>query len=172
MIELLRERRSIRTYADEPVETDKIEILKEALLRSPSSKNINPWEFIFISDRSVIAAIKGCKPDGVISLESAPLAVVICADETKNDVWIEDCAIASTILQLTAISLGLGSCWIQVRNRNHNATVSAEDYIRDLLSIPPDYRVLNIIALGYAAQIRKGKTLKELQPEKIRLNKF
>lgn len=46
MIELLRTRRSIRKYTEQPVETEKLEILKEAVLWSQSSKGINPWRFI------------------------------------------------------------------------------------------------------------------------------
>ena len=57
-------------------------------------------------------------------LETAPLAVVICADETLNDAWIEDCSIASILLQLTAQSIGLGSCWIQIRNRMYSEKIS------------------------------------------------
>jgi nitroreductase len=108
MIELLRNRRSIRKYTEQPVEAEKLELLKEALLRSPSSKNINPWEFVFVTDKVKISQLKLCKPHGATPLETAPLAVVICADKTKNDVWVEDCSIASILLQLTAQSLGIG----------------------------------------------------------------
>ncbi len=51
MIELLRARRSIRRYTDRRIEPEKIEILKEAVLRAPSSRNIDPWEFIFVDER-------------------------------------------------------------------------------------------------------------------------
>jgi nitroreductase len=172
MIELLRNRRSIRKYTDEPVEAEKLEILKEALLRAPSSKNINPWEFIFIDDREIIQKLAQCKPHGTLPLVTAPLAVIICADETKNDVWIEDCSIASILLQLTAQTLGLGSCWIQVRNRSYMKLTSSEEYIQQLIGIPKNYRVLNIVAAGYAQTLRKGKPVSELQFEKIKTNRF
>ncbi len=172
MIELLRNRRSIRKFTDKSVEAEKLELLKEAILRAPSSKNINPWEFIFIDSRDIIQKLKQCKPHGTIPLETAPLAVVICADETRNDVWIEDCSIASMLLQLTAQSLGLGSCWIQVRNRSFTPSVSSEDYIQQLLGIPRNFRVLNIVAAGYPQILRKGKPVSELQYEKIKTNRF
>lgn len=172
MIEILRNRRSIRKYTEQPIEADKLDILKEAVLRSPSSKNINPWEFIFVDDLEKISQLKQCKPHGVTPLNSAPLAVVICADETKNDVWIEDCSIASILLQLTAQSLGLGSCWIQIRNRMHSETISAEKYIQELMDIPKNFRVLSIVTIGYPAKLREGKPWEELQFEKIKLNQF
>lgn len=172
MIELLRKRRSIRKYEDQPVSPEKMDLLKEAVLRSPSSKNINPWEFIFVDNKAVIEKLKSAKPHAVKPLETAPLAVVVCADETKNDVWIEDCSIASILLQLTAQSLGLGSCWIQIRNRMHSEEISAEKYIREVLKIPDNFKVLSIISIGYPVKTREGKPFEELQFEKIRMNGF
>ncbi|MCK3686182.1 nitroreductase family protein [Maribellus sp. YY47] len=172
MIGLLRQRRSIRKYTTQQIEPEKLEILKEAVLRSPSSKNINPWEFVFVDDPALIGELKNCKPHGVAPLGTAPLAVVVCADETKNDVWVEDCSIASILLQLTAQSLGLGSCWIQVRERMHSEAVSSEKFIQDLLNIPENFRVLSIVTIGCPEKLREGKPLEELQFEKIRMNRF
>ena len=172
MIDLLRQRRSIRKYTKQKVESEKLEILKEAVLRSPSSKNINPWEFIFIDDKELITDLKSSKPNGITPLNTAPLAVVVCADETKNDVWVEDCSIAAILLQITAQSIGLASCWIQIRKRMHSEQESAEKYVQKLLNIPKHYRVLNIVAIGYPEQLREGKVFDELQFEKIRNNTF
>jgi len=104
--------------------------------------------------------------------KTAPLAVVVCADETKNDVWVEDCSIASILLQLTAQTLGLGSCWIQIRKRMYSDELSSEKYIQNVLNIPENYRVLSIITMGYAEKQRDGKPFQELQFEKIRINGF
>lgn len=172
MIEILRKRRSIRKYTNQLVELEKLEILKEAVLRSPSSKNIDPWEFIFITNPETIQNLKDCKPHGAVPLNTAPLAVVICADETKNDVWIEDCSIASILLQLTAQSLGLGSCWIQIRNRHHSELITSEKYVQNLLGIPEKFRVLSLITIGYPATAREGKPFEELEFKKIRAEHF
>lgn len=172
MIELLRTRRSIRKYTEQRIEQDKLEILKEAVLRSPSSKGINPWRFIFVDNLETIQKLKVCKPTGTGPLETAPLAVVFCADDTLNDAWVEDCSIAAIILQLTAHSLGLGSCWIHFHYRMHSETVSSEQYVRELLGIPENYHVLCAVTVGYAARETKGRPFEELQFEKIRINKF
>ena len=169
---MLRERRSIREYQELPIEDSKLDLLKEAAVRSPSSKNINPWEFIFVDDSGLREQIKRCKPHGVKPLETAPLMVVVCGDENKNDVWIEDCSIASVLLQLTAQSLGLGSCWVQIRNRMHSGAISSEKYLQELLGIPENFRVLSIITIGYPQKEREGKPMEELQFEKIRKNRF
>jgi nitroreductase len=82
-------------------------------------------------------------------LKGAGLGVVVCADETESDVWIEDCSIASIILQLTGQSLGLGSCWIQIRKRMHDDTTTSEEYVRVVLGLSEHMKVESIIAFGY-----------------------
>ena len=172
MIEILRKRRSIRKYTDKKIEQSKIELLKEAVLRAPTSKNLNPWEFVFVDDPEIISQLKNCKAQGANPLATAALAVVVCADETINDAWVEDCSIASIILQLTAQSLGLGSCWVHVHNRLYSSKITSEKYIQNLLGMPEKFKVLSIISIGYPAKTRDGKPFEELQFEKIRWNKF
>jgi len=172
MIELLRNRRSIRKYKDKSIEPEKIELLKEAVLRSPSSRNFDPWEFIFVDDREILKRLAQCKPHGARFLENAALGVVVCADQQKSDVWIEDCSIASILLQMTAQSIGLGSCWIQIRKRAYDDTTTSEDYIKDLLKIPGNMKVESIISIGYPAEKREPVSKEELKYEKIRLNNY
>lgn len=172
MMELLRTRRSIRKYTEQKIEPEKLDILKEAVLRSPSSKGINPWRFIFIDDLETIQKLKVLKPTGTGPLETAPMAVVFCADETVNDAWIEDCSIAAIILQLTAHSLGLGSCWVHAHYRMYNETVTSEKYIQDLLGIPTHFKVLCAVSVGYPAKPAKSRPVEELQFEKIRINRY
>jgi len=114
MLDSLRERHRIRKYKGRQIETEKIELLKEAALRSPSSRGINPWRFLFVTDKSKLEELSRAKESGSSFLKVASLCVVICAAKGESDVWGEDCSIASIILQLAGQSLGLGSCWIQI----------------------------------------------------------
>jgi nitroreductase len=160
MLELLRKRRSIRQYQADPVDADKIAILKEAVLRAPSSGNRKPCRFFFVTDAGRIGRLSQAKlARGSAFLANAPLTVVVCGDETVSDVWIEDCSIASTILHLTAESLGLGSCWCQIRKRSHNEArpdeeQTAEDYVREVLGITPPLRVHSIVAIGLPDKVK------------------
>jgi nitroreductase len=172
MIELLRARRSIREYSDRPVEPEKVELLKEAALRSPSSRNIDPWEFIFVDDRELLAGLSTCKPHGAAFLEHAALGIVVCGDSRESDTWIEDCSIASILVQMTAQSLGLGSCWIQVRNRMLDDKTTSEQYVQSLLRIPEHIKVQSIIAIGYPAERREPLPAEELKYWKIRANTY
>lgn len=154
MIELLRKRRSIRRYVEKPVEKEKVEKIIEAALLSPSSRNIRPWEFIVVDDKSTITKLASSKEHGSEFLKGAPLAIVVIADTAKSDVWVEDASIASIIIQLEAEALGLGSCWVQIRKRMKDKEKSSEDYVRGILSIPPHYGVESIIGIGYPAEKR------------------
>lgn len=152
LIDLLRRRRSIRRYLPQAIEPEKTALLQEAALRAPSSRNLQPWRFIFCDDRKLIAQLARAKAHGSAFLAGAPLAVIVLGDESISDVWIEDCAIAAIILQLTAQSLGLGSCWVQIRLRPHDEKASAEAFVQNLFSLPLNMRVACIIGIGYPAE--------------------
>jgi nitroreductase len=172
MIDILRKRRSIRKYERKGIEPNTVEILKEAMLRCPSSRGINPWTFIFVDDRALLDRISQAKESGSSFLKGAALGIVICGDETRSDVWVEDCSIASIAVQLTAQSMGLGSCWIQIRNRTHPGGTTAEEYIQEILGIPKQVRVESIISIGYPAEEKKPVPREQLEYGKIRFNKF
>ncbi len=172
MIELLRKRRSIRKYTGEAVSRQAQELLVEALLRSPSSRNINPWEFVVVDDRELLAKLSMAKEHGSAFLKQAALGIVVCADSTKSDVWIEDCSIASVLVQTVALSLGLGSCWIQIRNRRHDARTTAETYIRGLLGLPEQITVESIISIGHPDEARQPLAADKLQYGKVRRNHY
>jgi nitroreductase len=170
MIELMRQRRSVRKYQPQPIEPGKIEQLKEALLRSPTSRSLNPWEFVFVDDPALLQALSRAKKHGSSFLKGAPMGIVICADAAQCDVWVEDCSIASILVQMVALSLGLGSCWIQIRLRAADATMSSEDYIRRTLSLPGHLSVLSMIAVGYPAEHPDPIPAEELPAGKIHRN--
>lgn len=172
MIELLQKRRSIRRFKDIPVEREKLEILKEVALLSPTSKNLHSWEFVFVDDKDMIGRLADTRGQSSAFLKEAPLCLAVLGNEKANDTWIEDASIAAVIVQLTALSLGLGSCWIQIRNRMHSPEVSAENYVRPLLNIPREYRVVCLVAIGYPAEEKAPHDSTELRWDKIHLNKW
>lgn len=167
MLDILRARRSIRKYQARPIEEDRIDLLKEAALRAPSSRGVNPWRFSFVTDRSKLEELSQAKESGSGFLKGAALCVVVSAEEGHTDVWVEDCSIAAIILQLAGCSLGLGSCWIQIRNRKHDSGQSAEDFVKRTLSMPENYRVECMIAFGYPDEDKQPHSGEQLEYEKI-----
>jgi nitroreductase len=98
--------------------------------------------------------------------------VAVCADPARCDVWIEDCAIAATILHLAAESLGLGSCWVQIRQRPHGDGRSAEEYVREVLGLPESLVLECIIGIGYPACSLPGHPRVSLAFDKVHRNRF
>jgi nitroreductase len=172
MIELLRKRRSIRKFTTEKIAPEIIETIIEAALRAPSSRGKNPWEFILVDDHQILDKLSKSKQHGSEFLKNAPLAIVVCADSTKSDVWIEDCSIAAIIIQLTAVSQGLGSCWAQIRDRQHNYEMTAEGYIQNLLELPEHIKVECIVGLGHPDEEKQPVPADKLQRGKIRCNQW
>lgn len=170
--QLIESRRSVRNFQEKPVEPEKIDMLVEAALRPPSSKGLNPWEFIIVTERELLEKLSTSKPHGASFLKHAPLGIVVCGNPQISDVWVEDCSIASTYILLAAESLGLGACWIQIRNRSYNETTSAQDYISDTLNIPAGLLVESIIAVGYPDKKKPPHTSEELQFEKVHRNSY
>ena len=160
---LIRRRRSIRKFIDKPVEKEKLDLLLEAGLRAPSSRGISPWHFIVVTDREMLTRLSQAKEQGSAFLKNAPVGIVVCADASKSDVWVEDAAIATIMIQLAAQHLDLGSCWIQIRERMHDARQTSEIYVGELLGLPSQLKVESIVAIGYPDE-RKMPHPKESLP--------
>jgi nitroreductase len=171
-ISLLRKRRSIRRYSQVEVETEKLDTLVEAALRAPSSRRLDPWEFVVVTERTLLKKLSRAKEHGSAFLEDAACGIVVCADPKRCDVWIEDASIASVFVHLAAASLGLGSCWIQIRERSHSATKSAESYVAEILGIPDTLRVEAIVAVGYPDEQKPGRPKEGLEFGKVHLNGY
>lgn len=167
MLDVVRARRSIRRYEDRAVEPEVLAQLKEAVLRAPTSRNLQPWHFPFVTDRTTLVALSQAKASFAQPLATAALGVVVAGDESVSDCWIEDCSIAATILQLTATSLRLGSCWIQMRGRQDADGRSAEEHVREIVGLDPGLRVECVISVGYPAEEKAPRPEDELRWERI-----
>mgnify|MGYP003851069277 CR=1 FL=1 len=172
LLELLQKRRSIRQFEDKPVEKEKIDYLVETMLRSPSSRSLNPWEFVVVQDKQTIEALSKVKPHGASFMKNAPLAIVVCADPEKCDVWIEDSSIASLLLHLAAADLGLGSCWVQIRLRGFEDGRMASDQVAELLNLKEGLEVEAVIAIGYAKDEKPGHPKDSLLYDRVHFEKF
>jgi nitroreductase len=172
VLNLLRQRRSVRVFRSQPVEAEKVEALIEGLLRSPTSRNLQPCTFVIIQERPLLDQLINAKPHGTTFFSTAPLAVVIAADPDLSDVWIEDAAVAATLVQLVAEDLGLKSCWAQLRARQHNDAISASDYVRSLVGLPEGMEVPMVIAIGYPDEKKAGHPASVLRTEKIHMERF
>ena len=170
--ELIKTRRSLRKFTGEELTQEEVVALMKAALMAPTSKRSNAWQFVVADDKDLLKQLSLCKEQAAQFIADAALAVVVMADPLASDVWIEDAAIASIYVQLQAEDLGLGSCWVQVRERFTASGTPANDYVHDVLGIPLQLQVLSIIAIGHKGMERKPFDEARLQWEKIHLNKY
>ncbi|TDT72036.1 nitroreductase [Hypnocyclicus thermotrophus] len=170
-LNLLYKRRSIRKYKEEEIKQEELNKIIEAALLSPSSRNKKSWNFMVIRNKEIIEKLALSKERGSELIKESNVIIVVLGDSSISDVWIEDCSIASIIIQLEAENLGIGSCWIQVRNRYHNKekNITSEEYIKGILKIKEEeVRVESVIALGYKNEYKKEYKKEDLNYEKVK----
>ena len=170
--ELIGIRRSHRKFTDEPVDADSLRLIMRSALMAPSSKGLHSYEFVVVSDKEQITALSASKAQGAEFLADAPMAVVVLGNPAVSDAWIEDASVASTMMMLQAEDLGLGACWVQIRERKDADGNAAEDNVRSLLGIPREMRVLCIVALGHKGMERKPQNEDRLKWEKVHQDRW
>lgn len=165
--ELIKNRRSMRKFTEEELSQEQVVTLLKAALMSPTSKRSNSWQFIAVDDKEILKQLAHCKEQASSFIADAALAIVVTADPLASDVWIEDASIASILIQLQAEDLGLGSCWVQVRERQAANGMPSDEFVREVLDIPLQLQVLSIIAIGHKGMERKPFNEDHLQWEKF-----
>ena len=165
--ELITIRRSHRKFTEEPVSEEALLLIMRSALMAPSSKGLHSYEFVTVTDKKAIGHLSRCKDMGAELIAGAPVAIAVLGNPEVSDAWIEDASVASTMMLLQAEDLGLGACWVQVRERKDSEGRSAEDNVRHLLGIPSNMRVLCIIALGHKGAERKPQNEERLKWDKV-----
>ncbi len=171
-LDLLKRRRSCRRFTGEPVDENAVCNIMKAALMSPSGHRINPWEFVLVEDKEMLKKLSVSKAAGAQLLEGAAMAVVVVADTEKSDVWVEDCSIATILMQLAAEEMGLGTCWVQIRLRKDAEGGAAEENVKALLKLPDNYAVLSIVAVGHKERDSKPFDEDKMQWEKLHVEYF
>lgn len=148
LIELARRRRSVRQYAPDAVEPEKIDYMLEAARLAPSAVNYQPWYFLLVQAETGRAALQACYPREWF--RTAPCYLVVCGDHTQSwkrsdgkDHLDIDAAIAAEHICLAATEMGLGTCWVC----NFDAA-----RLKEAFHLPPYVEPVVILPFGYAAE--------------------
>ncbi|MFQ6053204.1 MAG: nitroreductase family protein [Candidatus Bathyarchaeia archaeon] len=145
--EVIRTRRSIRSYLPDPVPEEALNRVLEAVRIAPSGSNRQPWKFILVKDEGLRRQLtEACGGQGFIA--EAPVVVVACGYDIQYNrggymgemSMLVDVSIAFTHLVLAARAEGLGTCWIGAFDNGK---------VKRLLSIPEGYNVVAVTPLGY-----------------------
>ena len=163
--EVIKTRRSIRTYKKQDLPQETVEKLLEAARWAPSAGNVQPWEFVVASSLHVKRNIS-LAAYSQRALEEASIVIVVCVDEKKAEqaygargktlYCIQDTAAAIENILLTAASLGLGSCWMGAFK---------EEEIRKVINAPMHVKPIALIPIGYPDESpppRERRSLSEI----------
>lgn len=165
-LEAIKARRSIRKYLDQPVEKDKLEIILEAARLAPSARNAQNWKFIVVEDKAVKEQLATATNYKFIAEASVVIVGVGLEPERlmKCEVpaYAVDLSIAMTNITLAATAVGLGTCWIGGFDQNK---------ARQVLRVPEQYKIVELMPLGYPAEDPEARKRKELS-EIISYNQF
>jgi len=166
--ELIHARRSIRKYADRPVERAKLEAVIEAARLAPSACNSQPWRFVVVAEPAIRAKLIEEGLGGVIVPNSwagsAPAVIVACSDiDLINHKIAEkvqgveyhliDMGIALEHMALKAVELGLGTCYIGWFNAKP---------LQKLLKLPGSWKVECLLTIGYPETIPEPTKRKDI----------
>jgi nitroreductase len=148
-LDLVRKRRSIRTYKPDPIPDEHIDKIIEAGRLAPSWANKQCWRFILVADPE---KKKAMEPDRDW-ITTAPVILVLAADPASSGVkadqqyYLLDVGICMEHMILQAAELGLGTCWIGWFD---------EQTVRRALNVPSSLRVVAFTPIGYPAE-EKGQ---------------
>lgn len=155
-LEVIEKRRSVRKYSDRPVEKEVLDAIVKVAQTAPSSRNSKSSAFMIIEDKDTLEALSQMRDSGSGLLAGAQAAVVVMGDESKTDLWVDNCAISATFVQLAVTAMDLVSCWVHVNGRprlkDDPEGATAEDYVAELLGIKDGIRPYCVIAIGYPVE--------------------
>jgi len=164
-LEAILSRRSIRRYTDQPVSGEQVEELLKAGMSAPSAGNQQPWQFIVITDRKLLAEIPRFHPYASM-LPHAKVAILVCGDlqaESFKGYWVQDCSAATENILIAAHARGLGAVWLGIYPREERVKA-----LQKLLNLPEHIVPLSLISIGYPAE--KKPPADRFDPSRIHHN--
>ena len=152
--EIISRRRSTRKFLPTPVERERLERVVEMALQAPSSRNSRSTRFMIVQNTDLLEKMSRMRDYGSAFMKDAAAAILVMGDKRVTDLWIDNCAISATTLQLAVVDEGLASCWVHVNDRPCLQAEpdgrKADDYLRELLALPEHYGILCSVALGFS----------------------
>jgi nitroreductase len=160
--EAITSRRSIRRFERRDVPRELLEQLVDAGRLAPTANNVQPWEFIVVTDDSIKNRIAASTDHGKFIADANAVIAVFCKD-TKY--YLEDGCGATTNILVAATDLGLGACWVAGDKKPYCQE------IMNILNLPAGYKLVSLIAVGYPAG-PPPKVAKRPLPELLHWDRF
>lgn len=153
LLQLICNRRSVRTFSDRHVSRENIDKLLLAARMAPSGHNMQTWQFTVIMNSADIQRIKDTTKTVAAQEKTSfygfnnPDKLIIVSNDRRNITGLQDSSCAIENILLMAQALGLGACWL-----NSWIKISDKTHIRALLDsfgIPSSHIIHGMVAIGY-----------------------
>ena len=142
-LELIKKRRSVRSYRPEPVAKELLEKIVDAGRLAATAINIQPWEFVVVTDAATRRKLAETTDHGRF-IANAPVCVVVLCQTTKY--YLEDGSAATQNILLAAHAHGLGACWVAGDKKPYTADICK------IVDAPEGFRLVSLIPMGYPAE--------------------
>ncbi|MGN0144281.1 MAG: nitroreductase family protein [Clostridium sp.] len=146
-------RRSVRSFKNEQIKDEELEVILKAGIYAPSGMNRQSWQFTVVQNKEKLKELAKVIREELGRDEGynfyAPPTLIMLSNERDNTNGLADCSCALENIFLMANSLGIGSCWI-----NQLKTICDNERVRNLLNdlgIPKNHIVWGMAAIGYPA---------------------
>jgi len=139
-LDILKLRRSVRFFEDKPIPKNVLEKIIDCARFSPTARNVQPWEFVIVTNKATLTKIAELAENGRFIKEAGVCIFVYCVD-TKY--YLEDGCAATVNILNAAAALNIGSCWVAGDKKPYAQEMSK------ILMVPPQFKLVSLIALGY-----------------------
>ena len=146
--DLIRSRRTVRTFKPDPVPDEVLHKILQAGRMAPSSSDSQPWHFIVINNRETLKTLGGICTQGAF-LADAPMAIAFIMDNAPRPDL--DAGRAIQQMELVAWSEGLGTCFVGLRQ------IEQMNQVKELLGIPAEMELITLLPFGYREEGFKTK---------------
>jgi nitroreductase len=165
IIKVIRDRRSVRSFAPQQIQDEELKAVVEAGILAPSAQNRQDWFFTILQNPRMIQKVTDwiieearyvqdekaqeiAATPNVAIFRHAP-TVIIVSGEASSEHSRDNCSCAAQNMMLACEALGLGSCWISYVGFLANREVLPK-YLAEL-GIPVGYRPFLGLTVGYKA---------------------
>ena len=179
--EVVRRRRMVRAYTDEPVDASKVERMLAHARQAPSAGFSQGWAFLLLDEPQMTERFwaattpeENNSDPWMLGMRGAPVIIVPLSckrayldryaapdkgwtdrDESRwpAPYWDIDTGMASLLILLSAVDLGLGACFFGIPPDQIGG-------FRAEFGVPEDHHPIGAITIGHPAPDRRAPSLR------------
>lgn len=160
--EAIKKRHSTRTFSSKPIATKLIEEIIDSARFAPTARNVQPWEFIVVTQKDTLRMLAALADNGRF-IADCPCCIAVFCQDTKY--YLEDGCAATENMLISAADLGISTCWVAGDKKPYCGKIS------EILCVPPQFKIISLIAMGYAEKETAAPTKRPLN-EVLHWEKF